>query len=1040
MHLPEDNIDYPNITSNYDVFISYARSTSNSNARSLHSALTKQNISTFIDSSNIEIGEKFPKAISQALLSARVVVFFVDDVFFRRWYCLRELLMALSPFDELTRRGVVKAEKEAMLKSVVVALPMDEASPTEMYRLPSTVSAVNWPRADETDGLVSLVTLQLTNNSKSIGDLLDEIGCMQVKENFLDEGVIPNPGNLRGKRIAPLNIQPSIRDAFVGRNDELWRIHFTLSTLQGEAGAALTGALEGGGGFGKTRIAIEYLHRYGPLFYPGGIFWVDADVDDSRLEERFHNILSVLKPELPQLYDFRMAGRNAYQELAEAFHALPVAESVLLVIDNVPEPAEGELPRKLESWCPGIGKVTVLATSRLKISFGSRSIVELPVDVLSIDAAVTLLSHNIDSGLKSEDWKEIAEWVGRLPLALELLNEALKAGLSSLTLLEKTKVSTPTKEIDTQMEALRGQVPEGTLRGVTEALLISYERLAPIEQTASRLIACLSPETVPVAILDTLGNAIMDQKVRNTLVVRSFIKKVSDSTIPMYGVMHRIMADFLRSISPNLTEDLRVITNAISQIMKPNSCRDPKFWALLDLVAPHGEQVFKIHVNQGLVNNSIIELAQRIEMLYMSEGVSAQAYTLGHQSLNLAQNILGDEHPLTPKAMNNLAQILLRMGDFHGAKDLQEKGYQLFRRVLGNEHTDTLTTMANYASILTSLGDFYGAAALEEEVLEIRLRISGLNNADTLIVMNNLAESLRYQGNLSRAHELHEKALQISQSVLGVDHPDTLISMNCLAEVYKDLGEYQRACELHRKTLKMRLSVLGDNHSDTLSSMNNLAGVLIKIGKATEAHELYIKLIELCKNILGDSHPLTIISLSNLAKSYLNLGDMDNALEIQNKSFEYNKLVLGDDHPSTLACMNNLAEIFRAQSDVDSALTMHKKILGIRRKIYGDEHPDTLMSMSNLAVTFLEYNDLYSACNIIEKVLKVQRSNLGVEHPDTSITAFCLIGVLFQMKQFDSARNVIENNLEWIVKRSPRSLSATQNEIRDVIAQIMQRM
>jgi hypothetical protein len=44
------------------------------------------------------------------------------------------------------------------------------------------------------------------------------------------------------------------------------------------------------------------------------------------------------------------------------------------------------------------------------------------------------------------------------------------------------------------------------------------------------------------------------------------------------------------------------------------------------------------------------------------------------------------------------------------------------------------------------------------------------------------------------------------------------------------------------------------------------------------------------------------------------------------------------------------------------------------------------------------------------------------------------------MKQFDSARNVLENNLEWIVMRSPRSLSSTQNEIRDVIAQMMQQM
>jgi hypothetical protein len=39
-----------------------------------------------------------------------------------------------------------------------------------------------------------------------------------------------------------------------------------------------------------------------------------------------------------------------------------------------------------------------------------------------------------------------------------------------------------TREVDAAKEALRGQVPEGALCGLTDALGISYERLQPAER------------------------------------------------------------------------------------------------------------------------------------------------------------------------------------------------------------------------------------------------------------------------------------------------------------------------------------------------------------------------------------------------------------------------------------------------------------------------------------------------------------------------------------------------------------------------------
>ena len=95
-----------------------------------------------------------------------------------------------------------------------------------------------------------------------------------------------------------------------------------------------------------------------------------------------------------------------------------------------------------------------------------------------------------DRNLGEEGWRQIAEWVGYLPLALELLNRALRAGaLEPRELLSRAEGQGPTQELDRQMKVLRRHVPLGALRGVTEAFSLSYANLSAVEQHAARLMA-----------------------------------------------------------------------------------------------------------------------------------------------------------------------------------------------------------------------------------------------------------------------------------------------------------------------------------------------------------------------------------------------------------------------------------------------------------------------------------------------------------------------------------------------------------------------
>jgi hypothetical protein len=113
------------------------------------------------------------------------------------------------------------------------------------------------------------------------------------------------------------------------------------------------------------------------------------------------------------------------------------------------------------------------------------------------------LTHNVPAAaaLSWADWGRIAEWVGDLPIALDLLNACLALGSITPSVLvgRVGQASRPVRELDHLREALRGQVPKDAVGGITEAFSISFENLDEATQQVAQLLAQLAPAPIPKA-------------------------------------------------------------------------------------------------------------------------------------------------------------------------------------------------------------------------------------------------------------------------------------------------------------------------------------------------------------------------------------------------------------------------------------------------------------------------------------------------------------------------------------------------------------
>jgi hypothetical protein len=201
-------------------------------------------------------------------------------------------------------------------------------------------------------------------------------------------------------------------------------------------------------------------------------------------------------------------------------------------------------------------------------------------------------------------------------------------------------------------------------------------------------LAQLAPGPIPEEFLEALPAEQKTPAVRVALRSRHF---VTGGGGPSFGVMHRLMADFLRGMAGERESDLLTAAcHALAQVMTPERCRDPHHWPSMNLCRLHAELLFARGVSQVESAIEASEIGLTTAILASAQGDHAGARQLQEQVLEVMTRVLGEEHPATLTSMNNLAVTLNGLGELDAALPLLRKSLGGHRQVLGDNHPDTI--------------------------------------------------------------------------------------------------------------------------------------------------------------------------------------------------------------------------------------------------------------------------------------------------------------------------------------------------------------
>ena len=506
--------------------------------------------------------------------------------------------------------------------------------------------------------------------------------------------------------------------------------------------------------------------------------------------------------------------------------------------------------------------------------------------------------------------KGIVTDLGGHPLALELAAASMESYAGMTTFAEyRQMLADPGEDALKLAEEFVDLLPNGHEKSIAATMHHSLKQLGEEGLDFLRLAAQLSPAPIPASVVfSTFAHVDGLEEAKAKLRAAQAFNQTEKHSLSQV-------------VEPQ--QGLRIVHALVSRVIRFDGEHTPRSEALraavvqtLNAVLP---EVTDIR-NHRLLEHQVSHARELVKQMVTEDDAALGGWVARHDDergdyssarirwqgvLVLRQTLLGEEHSATLDAINNLAETLRALGNFHDARALHEKGLVICLRMLGEEHPNTLTSMINLSGTLREQGVTFCAQSLLEESLDICLRVLGEEHPTTLVTMNNLAATLRVQGEFLAARALLEKELEFCRRVHGEEHPNTLASIDNLAGSLRELGELSEARDLLEKNLEIRRRVLGEEHPITLVSMSNLAVTLREQGKFLAARALQQMELEICRRVLGIEHPETTISAFNLYCMLMQGGEQKVAAHI----FQFDLAWLLKRDPTTLgAVQRNIRE------------------------------------------------------------------------------------------------------------------------------------
>jgi tetratricopeptide (TPR) repeat protein len=800
---------------------------------------------------------------------------------------------------------------------------------------------------------------------------------------------------------------PESNSDFAGREDLLDEVR---RKLQANPTAPLV--LYGLGGVGKTQLARKFTERHASDY--SVIWWVPADQP-----ERARAALAALAMRLG------LAAQPSVEQTVAGLLGQLESKLVpyLLVFDGADSTPRDQIIRVI----PTIGGHTIV-TTRDPGWAHEYSSTSIEVPDFTRDEAVEFLC-GCDPGLSGDDAAELADVLGRLPLALE-----------QIVVLQRA-TQEPWSQLIHQLANAEGGLltsgqPVHYPHTVANALRLALDRLADANPAATavlELFAWFGAAPVSIALLSLGRDGNVSVGLARTLRDPYLLRKTIDD-MRRHGLVRLRAASQTIEVQPlnrlvlHDVLGLEALQRARRNVHELLVAADPGWpdalpsWELFRATAAH---VAATGLIASRVAGAPEAVLNQIRFRYLI-GDYEDARRLGEEAVTAwrRDELLGSDHEVVLRAQREWANALRALGRYADARRLTTEAMRRMGEnpAYGDDHPQTIAMAGSYAADLRLAGDFAEALRVAEEMQRRSLALWGPGDRRSATSRHNVAVSLRLLGRFESARTIDESEIErrrrsgaepdrpmlLSVNALGEDlyglgrYRDVIALLSPLADAWRQVDPHHPGRLLAGRTLALARAGLGDigqalaelqghhqacvaafgaNHEYTVAATISLANVSCAAGLPDEAYVHATDAAGTYRRTFGPRHPFTMAAEVNLAAVLRVMGETQSARQAVERARATLRAALGERHPYTVAAAVGLAADIARAGDTAGALALSERAYQNAHDVCGLNHPYTLAAAANLVLDRRSTGDEAGAETLEREVRVALRLTLGHESP-----------------------------------------------------------
>ena len=783
--------------------------------------------------------------------------------------------------------------------------------------------------------------------------------------------------------ILPFSNLPAERNPyFTGREEVLDALHQKLS---GGKYVALTQAISGLGGIGKTQIALEYAYRYRNSYHD--ILWTSADT---------HAALVASYETLARRLRLRERDeRDPSKVVAALKRWLAEHKGWLLVLDNVEELS------LVNRFVPPDRQGAVVLTTRRQVTEPVAQAIE--VDALAEeDGALFLLKRTrrltLEGSLANASTEDvtvaqsIVRQLGGLPLALDQAGAyVLETGCSLGAYLELLR------HRQQMLLQRRGTVPTDHPQSVAMTFTLAFERVQQRSEAAHELLrfcAFLAPDAIAEELLSVRADTpepffhhnsadpLALNEALEVLCTFSLTRRHSESkTISMHRLVQAVVKDGLHEQERQhwLTHVIEVLNAAFPEAK-------PETWGQCQRFVPHVLVCAPLTEGWEIPPPALASLLYKAACYLYDQAHYAEAEPLFQRAWRIWEQALGPDHPQVAYPLNGLANLYRKQGKREEAEPLFQRACHIWEQALGLDHPQVAQSLHNLAELYLEQGRYAEAEPLFQRACRIWEQALGPDHPQVAYALYGLAVLNDKRGKYEEAEPLFHRVQHIWEQAFGPDHPQVAQSLYGLAVLYSKQGKYEEAEPLFQRSRGIWEQAFGSDHPQVAQSLYGLAILYYEQSRDEEAEPLFQRACRIWEQTFGPDHREVAYALYGLAILYKKQGRYEEAEPLFHRVQHIWEQAFGPGHPQVAYLLHILAELSLEQTKYEQAESFYERALHIWEQTLGLQCPEAASSLNGLANLYRERGRYIEAEQLYQRALAIRERQLGLEHPDTAET------------------------------------------------------